>query len=494
MVGSIRRLAYALLILAAVYTVGRVLRSSLDFSATPLTSGEGHSHALQHLTSAPKQIWNDEQGRYKWIAHAKLRQLTACLARGDCHPNADKIVVFASNFCHWALAERDAIPGGEQVWCQAMRDSFERSGFTLINAGPQDHHFLLDLYREVGENIVWILGDGGQPQDGRGVFGDIVKSEQLPDGVPAWKWFQFEYSPSEMDTIVGPATWRASAEPDMAKNLTIEWRGDTAVIHTEFDNLRVWSSEGDLPGQPPTSGWSAQDASTYVGWDLDMPDDFEVVPWSERPNRIWVLGKFPRYYTSYPAWPPAFYTAAHEELSKEFEGFEFVGSIRVEDAGQDKMDDVPSVIRNVGRKSPDEFDQELKNCKGLLGIGPPVNSPTPYRALAMGVAFINPHAILDWEFEGDKEQRRNMSRWDDGQHITMKGMPEPWVYQAERAVYDDFVGAIRKALSTQTRPARFARMSRGVYDRRLADIALRDWRQEVEIALERGIGRKGLLL
>lgn len=87
-----------------------------------------------------------------------------------------------------------------------------------------------------------------------------------------------------------------------------------------------------------------------------------------------------------------------------------------------------------------------------------------------------------------------MSRWDDGQHLTMKGVPEPWVYQAERAVYDDFVGSIRKALSTQTRPARFARMSRGVYDRRLADIALRDWRQEAQIAQERGVGRTGLLL
>lgn len=92
MVGSIRRLVYAALLLAAVYTVGRVLMSSLDSVSPPTASGgEGHAAALQHLTSAPKQIWNDEQGRYKWIAHAKLRQLTACLARGDCHPNADKV-------------------------------------------------------------------------------------------------------------------------------------------------------------------------------------------------------------------------------------------------------------------------------------------------------------------------------------------------------------------------------------------------------------------
>ncbi|KAL1405059.1 hypothetical protein Q8F55_008682 [Vanrija albida] len=469
MPGGYRRLVYILLLAAVVYAIGRAAHGLPGWSDSPSPAHAPSQHAqalaLQHLTSAPNQVWNDNEGRYKWIAHAQLRKLTACLARGDCHPNADKIIVFASNFCHWALADRDAIPGGEQVWCKAMRDSFERSGFTLINAGPQDHHFLLELYHEIGEHIVWILGSGGEPRDGRGVIGDIVQSEQRPDGVPAWKWFQFDYSPNEFSTLVGPATWRATAEPDLAKDLRVEWKGDRAVLHTEFDTLRVWSREGDLP----------KEASTYVGFDLDLPDDFGVVPWAERRNRIWVLAKFPRYFSAYPAWPPEFYIKAHEELSKEFDGFEFVGSVRVEDDKQDNMSAVPSVIRNVGRKTPDEFDQELKNCKGLLGVGWPGNSPTPYRALAMGVAFINP--------------RQNKSRWDDSQHVTMKGVPTPWVYQAERAVYDDFVGALRKALSTETPPARFARMARDVYDRRLQDIALHDWRAEAQIAKERGIGR-----
>lgn len=67
-----------------------------------------------------------------------------------------------------------------------------------------------------------------------------------------------------MDTFVGPATWRASAEPDMAKNLTIEWKGDTAVIHTEFDNLRVWSREGDLPGEStPVAFLTCRSAANY---------------------------------------------------------------------------------------------------------------------------------------------------------------------------------------------------------------------------------------
>lgn len=73
---------------------------------------------------------------YRWITEAKLRQLTACLARGDCPANADKIVILSGWHCQWAL--HDDYHGGEGVWCLGLYRSLERQGFTVLQGGDND--------------------------------------------------------------------------------------------------------------------------------------------------------------------------------------------------------------------------------------------------------------------------------------------------------------------------------------------------------------------
>lgn len=44
----------------------------------------------------------------------RLGQLTACTVRGDCRPNAHKIIIYATRFCVWTLF--DEFHGGEGIW------------------------------------------------------------------------------------------------------------------------------------------------------------------------------------------------------------------------------------------------------------------------------------------------------------------------------------------------------------------------------------------
>lgn len=207
---------------------------------------------LKQLTTIPGGFAaydRNEGDNYRWITEAKLRQLTACLARGDCPENADKIVVLGGWHCQWAL--HDDYHGGEGVWCLGLYRSLERQGFTVLQGGDNDygesrsagaasggtwrrvvlrgvaqarrsdrtprpsptrrtHHssapysridrcqptprrwslttaeYVYHLYRQFGDYIRVVLGEPGDEKH-KGTFDHYVKSKERPDGIPAWK-------------------------------------------------------------------------------------------------------------------------------------------------------------------------------------------------------------------------------------------------------------------------------------------------------------------
>lgn len=144
---------------------------------------------------------------------------------------------------------------------------------------------------------------------------------------------------------------------------------------------------------------------TFIGFELEKGKN--VKPAADRPNRVWVYGKRSDYFDmgdSRFSWPEEWFARAHDDLSKEYPGFEFVGAIKevkveanpVNKYLVDKWQGhetvpAPAGIRNLGSTLPkDEFEREMGLSRAMLGVGWPRTSPSPYYALANGVPFINP--------------------------------------------------------------------------------------------------------
>jgi hypothetical protein len=52
----------------------------------------GDIHGLKAASESSQEYkFNSGVGGYKWYTDSKLRSLTACSIRGDCHPNAHKV-------------------------------------------------------------------------------------------------------------------------------------------------------------------------------------------------------------------------------------------------------------------------------------------------------------------------------------------------------------------------------------------------------------------
>ncbi|TXT07354.1 hypothetical protein VHUM_03074 [Vanrija humicola] len=265
------------------------------------------------------------------------------------------------------------------------------------------------------------------------------------------------------------------AESAVPRNVSVSHSGGKAIVHTEFDDLRVWTTEGDRPGEPERAGFPAGREGTYIGYGDGVPSDLAIVPFEKRPNRVYIFAKTARYIRD--SWfPLEWYERVYKELEPEFPGLEFVGGYL--DTGNDAVEGVPSFFKNLGPMNPEEFDQQLKSAKVLLGIGNPRGSPTPYRSLAMGVPFLNPH-----KFYGGS------NKWEP-QHDMMQSVPAPYVYNVDVKVYAEFVGALRDALKTPIPETRFARNLPEVYDKRLSDFALHDWEAEGRHALNMDLGVK----
>lgn len=208
--------------------------------------------------------------------------------------------------------------------------------------------------------------------------------------------FTFRYFGSVHPSKVGDR-WSISAEP--------QWREqDTPWFESESATALSRRSRGlDY---------------TYIGYDI--PKITGGTPSSQRPYRVWVYGKRSVYFDSSEAntamWPMEWFERARKELVQDYPGFEFIGSIKVENVENSKdqyyidnyvnkgMKEVPCPegIRNLGTLLPKaEFERELSQVRIMLGIGNPMTSPSPYFALANGVSFINPVS----RFRGCGERR-----------------------------------------------------------------------------------------
>lgn len=274
------------------------------------------------------------------------------------------------------------------------------------------------------------------------------------------------YYPTGESGIVGNA-WMITAEPRIPSESDLEVvpSGSTpddpsagpSWFKTGTESLEVKSAPGHAD-------------FTFLGYGLmPYPEDTHVVPWLERPYRVYILAKQAHYFHNghQHVYDFDFFPRAAAELAAEFPGFEFVGGFEDNRSPEDveKWGKVPDVIRNFGIMNATTFDEEYGKSRLLLGIGSPPLSPSPYRGLSRGVPFANPHTM-----------RKDGEGWAYQQHESMMGVPEPYAYQVQAFNYTSFVDTIRKAMRSPIEPLRFERMRQAVVDQRMYDWVMHDWR------------------
>ncbi|WOO77478.1 uncharacterized protein LOC62_01G001057 [Vanrija pseudolonga] len=417
----------------------------------------------QHWDYTGKQGFN---GGYMWYTETKLRELTACAVRNDCHPNAYKVVIFSGWYCHETFFRN--FGAGEGTWCKSMKNSLDRQGYTVLlardnpatasattnrtNATPE---YAYHIYRQIPDLVVGIIGD---THNGHGNIDRWFKSPERPDGIPAWKFFHFGFFGLRDTTVVGNK-WIVSALPN--------W-------HKEKGEEAAW---------------------TWLGYDLPLIDAKEVVPFEERPHRVWILAKDLSYFydlNDLLSWPLDFFERATQELRQKWPDFEFVGSFNdrrfiIQEHQKDqtkpklKPREQPKGIVALGGGvggeegtllSPAEFRRELSNSRVMLGIGRPTVSPSPYEAMMLGVPFINPY----WPGPHDPNGTDHSSTWHWTQHTSLHFEKPPHVYNALRNSYESFIETITAAMETPCPPKRMEWVSEEAQDKRMREFMEFDWR------------------
>ncbi|BEI83427.1 hypothetical protein CcaverHIS002_0400310 [Cutaneotrichosporon cavernicola] len=316
-----------------------------------------------------------------YYTEAKLRQLTACMARGDCHSNAEN----------------------------------------------DDWRYVAHIYRQIPELVKAIIGDDS-PGSRYGRPRDFFRSEARPDGFPTWKYFRFYYFSTPKGTVIS-SYWCASAE--------IEWR------QVGMGNYRN---------------------NTYLGYALELPEETRTVPWSQRPNRAYILGKRVQYFYKWraePFIPAEFITRAYHDMRKEIPDFEFVGGF------------IDDRVRQLGKLNASEFDDAVANSKAMVGIGWPATSPSPYRAIARS----HSSTPTSW---GEHSTADKPETWMSVQHDSMRYEQPPHVYHVEARNYESFFTALRTAMTTPAEPYILPRLRRDAFDERMRNFVHRDWRSEAE--------------
>jgi hypothetical protein len=203
-----------------------------------------------------------------------------------------------------------------------------------------------------------------------------------------------------------------------------------------------------------------------------------AVPFAERPHRVYLMAKYGAYFDRNRhgyrvAWPDDFYARVTDELRQTWPDFEIVAGVVDGRTKQEKEAEgemvLPAGIRNLGKLNASAFDEAVTSSRLLLGVGKPGLSPSPYRALAQGVPFLNPlyHAH------------------GESQHATLREKGRaPQVYNVMAGDYEGFRDAIKAAMDTAIEPWVAPWMTREAADARMRHLMEHDWQSDAAEILE----------
>ncbi|KAF7313104.1 hypothetical protein MKEN_00996300 [Mycena kentingensis (nom. inval.)] len=387
---------------------------------------------------------NDPEHTHPWTLRNEkaMQKLFSCLETLTCAQNQSKVILLASYHFRGALSGWD---GGEDLWARSTIMSLESLGYTILYSTTPHLQRTVQLYQTLPNLISMVLLDVG---DMMTCFNDAsalcVKTNDNPDGIPAWKMFTFNW-------------WEDSAHP-------LDGRWDL--------------SPEAYPGSD----------HTYLGYSIEpscaarklIPHDARLAN-----PQAYLMGKNGEYFSAEKrAWQPHDIergAGALRDRAGSQPQVHFVAGIRqdglpVEFAGTSAS----GTLKDLGHLHPHQFYEQLANSVALVGMGSPRTSPTPYDSLCLGVAFINP--IQHW----DRDYPTDRSRWV-GQHETLKFLDPPYVYNVFVGDTEGFVDAIRQAVEHPFESFIPEYMRFFAIEERLGRIINTDWRRLAEDLMEERI-------
>ena len=152
------------------------------------------------------------------------------------------------------------------------------------------------------------------------------------------------------------------------------------------------------------------------------------------------------YHSRFP-WNRTYFPLVHETLGVDFVG----GWLKEKDYlgwGKDiheemfDIEDHANGVFNLGMQTPEDFFDQVRNSRVMIGMTNPHWSPSPIDALCLGVPFLNPVSFLVPSLDERNAYSRtasyaqisgwnvddpwNKSHWDT-QHPTLVGYDQPYV-------------------------------------------------------------------
>ncbi|KAJ7758379.1 hypothetical protein B0H16DRAFT_1535994 [Mycena metata] len=355
-------------------------------------------------------------GDHSWIAENErtITSLLRCVEQGNCGANQTKVVILTAGDFRGLLY---GMNGGEAIWANSTIIALRRLGYSYLYAINQAHTSqLYNIFREIVPLIIFNVPDDTT------CFHDqeCVLTKNRPHGIPAWKIFSFHF-------------WDSPANP-LGKKWTMS------------------------PENVKSSG------NTYLGYSIEPQCARQAfIPHQHRPRHGYILAKEAGYFThKNHAFSPDVFEAA--SAAAEIQLFAGVRESVLPDY-------FPSNITNVGFLSSAKLYETLANSRVLVGIGIPTTSPTPYEALCLGVPFINP--ILQWDANNPTDKKRWLS-----QHMTLKSLHPPYVYNVFKGDKAGFVKAVVDATSNPIQSFVLEDMRMKAVEARLANILETDWKAE----------------
>ncbi|KAF7294174.1 hypothetical protein HMN09_01145800 [Mycena chlorophos] len=381
-----------------------------------------------------------------------MQALFTCLAEDNCAQNQTNVVLLGSYHFRGALLGWD---GGEDLWARSTVEALQLLGYSVLYA-TQNLQRTIQVYQTFSTFISMVLLN---PEELDRCFNDPAslcsKTPENPDGIPAWKLFSFNWWTIGSHPL--DARWILSPE---------QYRG---------------------PGSD----------HTYTGYSVEAACAArQFVPHAERARRpqVYVMGKNGRYFAAGKrAWEPSQLALAAKalesapvQLEDDATQVRFLVGLREDGLPEEFSQEERTALHDLGRLTPTEFYDTLAHSVALVGMGAPGTSPTPYDALCLGVAFINPVHI--W----DRANPTNRKAWS-AQHETLKFLDPPYVYNVFVGDTGAFVSAVKSAAENPIESFVLPEMRLPEIAERLGHILRTDWRKEAEELMQRRKGQRVML-
>lgn len=266
--------------------------------------------------------------------------------------------------------------------------------------------------------------------------GKYFKNEERPWGIPAWKvGCLFSSANPVLPFLVLWQRAKHHRRPGVVGVCGARVEGQE--VPAEW----VWERHADHP------------VYTHLPYAL-VPAHPTVIPFHERPHRVYIMGKRQQYLYTFQNMAAMFsiddLKYAYDELKKDYPDVEFVGSFIDDSDDESKAKwgpfTVPEFIDNHGKLDKEGWGALVAQSRLMLGIGWPPTSPSPYHAFARGVPFLNP---IDLGTDGRLDDPNTYKFW---QHESILNIPEPTVYSVVMHDAQGLTAAIRRAFETPLEP------------------------------------------